>query len=107
LDLGYCGVPEGGGVEGLGFGVLGVSVDGEFGVPEPGLTLPAPEALPLPLVCGAVVEPAAPLVVSLGAGELGSAELGAGDVAAALAVPPVGAPDHQSCEARCLGEAFR
>jgi hypothetical protein len=93
LAVRYCGVPEGGGVDGLGDGVFGVSVDGEFGVPEPGLTLPAPDALPLPLVCGAVVEPAAPLVVSLGAAELEDGEL---LVAAALAVPPVGAPDHQS-----------
>lgn len=57
---------------------------------------------------GVAVEPAAPLGDSLGAAELGGGELeGAGLVAEALAVPPVGAPDHQSCEARCLGEAFR
>jgi hypothetical protein len=53
---------------------------------------------------GAVVEPAAPLVVSLPAVLLGEV-LGA--VVAALAVPPVAAPDHQSWEARCFGEAFR
>jgi hypothetical protein len=98
-----CGVVDCGGVDGsLGGG------GAEFGVLEPGLTLPAPEVLPLPLVCGgAAVEPAAPLV-SLGAAELGDVELdGALVVAETLAVPPVVAPDHQSLDARLLGEAAR
>jgi hypothetical protein len=80
--------------------VSGVVVDGEFGVLGVGLT--APGGLLVPLGGGVVVEPAAPLVVSLPVVEL---ELGA--VVEALAVPPVEAPDHQSCEARCFGEAFR
>lgn len=84
-------------------GVVVFGVDGVLGVLGLGFT--SPDGLG---VLGAAVEP------SLGGVELGAAELGGGAeldgvepvVAETLAVPPVGAPDHQSCEARLLGEAF-
>ena len=87
----YCGELD------CGVVVLGVVESGVDGVLGLGFT--SPEGL---AVLGAGVE-------SLGAAELGGVELGGVElvVAAALAVPPVGAPDHQSCDARWLGDAFR
>jgi hypothetical protein len=95
-----CGV-EDCGVEDCGVvvDVSGGGVAGEFGVLGLGLTSPEGPGPGL-LVGGAVVEPAAPLVVSLPAEGLG-AEV------EALALAPVAAPDDKSIDARLLGDAVR
>lgn len=64
-----------------------------------GFTDPAVEER---VVVGAVTEPDAPAVVSAPA-----VAAGADVVAEAFAEVPVLAPDHQSLEARLLGDAFR
>jgi hypothetical protein len=90
-------------VEDCGVEDCGVVVD-EFGggVAEEsgvlGLGLTGPDGLGL--VGGVVVEPAAPLVVSLPAAGLGA-------LVETLALAPVVAPDDKSIDARLLGDAVR
>ena len=92
----FCGAVGGDAVPGLDVDEL---VE-EGAVDELGLTEPV--VLLDPVDEGGLTEPEAPVVVSAPA-----VELGAEVVAEALAVPPVFAPDHQSLDARLLGEAFR